>query len=128
DGDDLQPVQDAQANRTFDVSRSQREGEEDHGRRQSERDKGCERSAPTGPRQAEREADLAGSRTGQELAQRYQIGISALAQPFAPRHHLVAKIAQMGDGAAEGGETKLQEDAENLGDATLWLLRAMIHS
>ena len=78
--------------------------------------------------QAEREADLAGSRTGQELAQRHQIGISALAQPFAPRHHLVAKIAQMGDGAAEGGQTKLQEDAKNLGDAALWLLRVIIHS
>src|SRR3546814_4841894 len=93
-----------------------------------EGEESCERAEPSRPRQTNSKADRAGSRTGQELAQCHQIGICAFAQPLSPRHQLVPEIAQMCDRSTEGGEPQLQECAEYLGDASLRLLRAMIHS
>src|SRR3546814_9845537 len=82
-----------------------------------EGEESCERAEPSRPRQTNSKADLAGSRTGQELAQCHQIGICAIAQPLSPRHQLVPEIAQMCDRSTEGGEPQLQECAEYLGDA-----------
>src|SRR5690606_38678658 len=70
----------------------------------------------------------AGGRTRQELAERDEIGIGALAQPFATRDQFIAEIAEMGDRTAEGGQTKLQEDAENFRDAALRPFRTIVHS
>src|SRR5262249_25463645 len=64
--------------------------------------------------------DLARGRAGQELAQRHQIGIGLVIEPFAAHHELVTEIAEMRDRAAERGQAKSQKDAEDFpGGATL---------
>ena len=72
-----------------------------------------------GPHQAQREADLAGGRAGQELAQRHQIGIAGLVHPASPGNELVAEIAQMRDRPAKGRDAEFQEGAEHLAGRAL---------
>ena len=70
--------------------------------------------APAGAHQAQSETNLAGCGAGQKLAQRYEIGKGSFAEPAAADDELVAKIAQMGDRPAEGGDTQLGEGYQHL--------------
>ena len=74
---------------------------------------GRERARQAGAQQADRDADLAAGRAGQELAERDDIGIGCLVEPAAARDELVAEIAEMRDRAAEGGQAEPQEDEED---------------
>jgi hypothetical protein len=65
--------------------------------------------------EADRHADLAGSRTGQKLAQRDEVGVGGVADPFAPDDEGFPEIAEMGDRASEGGQAERQKGAEDLG-------------
>jgi hypothetical protein len=117
DGDDLQPLQRAGAERPGHLRSRQREAEQDQRRRQGEGDEGGERTGPPRPHHAKREPDLAGGRPRQELAQRHQIGIGAVVEPAPPHHQFLAEITQMRDWPAEGGQAEPEEDREHLGSA-----------
>ena len=91
-------------------------GEQDHGqgRRQRESRPGREGTGVTGAQKADRNAHLARGRTGQKLAERDEIGIAAVVEPAPPRDEFLAKIAEMGDRTAKGGQTQAQEDRQHL--------------
>ena len=50
--------------------------------------------------------------TGQELAQRNQIGEVRLAEPASAHHERLAEVAQVRHGATEGGDPQPEKDAE----------------
>ena len=52
---------------------------------------------------AQGHAYLAARGAGEELAERDQFGIACLVEPAAFHHQGLAEVAQMGQGAAEGG-------------------------
>src|SRR3546814_8966131 len=58
--------------------------------------------------------DLAAGGAGQELAERHEIGVAGLVDPFAAHHQLVAEVTEMGDRAAERSQPELEEGAEHL--------------
>ncbi len=72
---------------------------------------------------ADREADLAGSRSGQELAERNDIGIAAFAQPFPALDEFAPEVTEMRDRPAERGEAQFGEGGENFGDGACGLFR-----
>ncbi len=88
------------------------EKQEDSGR-QGEGHPGRQRTERPCPQQPKGKTDLAGGRPRQELAERHEIGITRLIDPFAPHDQLIAKITEMGDGTAEGGDPELQERRKN---------------
>lgn len=114
DSDDLQTVQQTGADRPFDRGGDHGEKNEENGRWQSECRPGRQRTERPCPEQPQRKPHLAGGRARQKLAERHEIGITSLVDPFAPHDKLVAEITEMGDGAAEGGDAKLQKGCENL--------------
>lgn len=71
---------------------------------------GGQRPGVARPGQAQCDTDLTACRPRQELAQRHQICIAALGQPAPPRDELIAKVAQVRDGAAERGQPKAQKE------------------
>ncbi len=89
------------------------EGRHEDGRRQGEADPGRQRPPKAGAAQAEREADLARRRAGQELAQRHQIGKGGLVQPLAAADKGFPEIAEVSDGPAERRQAKLQKGDKN---------------
>ncbi len=93
----------------------QPQGKQDQGdgRRQGEPGPGCRRAPVTCAGQAQRDTDLAAGRAWEELAQRDQFGIAALAEPAAAGDELLAKITQVRNRPAEGGEAQAQEDQEH---------------
>jgi len=62
--------------------------------------------------EADPHADLTRGGTRQELAERDQIRVGSLAEPAPPRDELVAEICDVGDRAAEAGQTEAEEDGE----------------
>src|SRR5690606_37184952 len=58
-------------------------------------------------------------RARQELAQRNEIGIGGVIQPFAADDELVPEISQMRNRAAEGGKSELEENPEDLAEGAL---------
>jgi hypothetical protein len=72
---------------------------------------------------AQREADLAGGRTGQELAKRDDVGVAAFVQPFPALDEFRPEIAEMRDRAAERGEAQFEESGENFGHGARGLFR-----
>jgi hypothetical protein len=57
---------------------------------------------------------LAACRAGQELAKREEVGIGRVVQPAPAVDELAAKVSEVSDGAAEGGQAKLQERCKYL--------------
>ena len=113
DRDELEAVQQPVARPSSE--RALAVGEERHrrGRRQREPGPGGEAAEVAGAREPDREAGLTAGRTRQELAQGDKVGIGAFVEPRAPRHALLAEIAEMGDRPAEAHEAQLQEDAQD---------------
>lgn len=66
----------------------------------------------------EGESDLARCRTRQELAKGYEIAVARLVDPPSPADELIAKVSEVGDGAAEGRHPEFEEGREHLGDVT----------
>lgn len=118
-GDDFQPMQEAGADRPFDGGGDHGEEKQENGGWQGKTRPGRQRTERTCPQQPERKPHLAGGGTGKKLAERHEIGITGLIDPFAPHDELIAKVTEMGDGAAEGGDAELQECRENLAGRAL---------
>ena len=75
---------------------------------------------------AEREADLAGGRAGQELAQRDDVGVAAFVQPFPALDEFGPEVAEMRDRPAERCEAQFEEGGENFGHGARGLFRHAI--
>jgi hypothetical protein len=78
-------------------------GEEDHRHRRGHRkaEPCCKAARQPRPQDAEADPGLARRRTRQELAERDDVGIGALVEPFAALDELGPVIAEMRDGAPE---------------------------
>ena len=89
----LQPVQQSGPRRTG--AERQAIGEQHDGDRRWQGESGPRRQRPGKPGacQPDGHADLARGRPGQRLAQRHQIGVGGLAEPFPPLDELGAEIA-----------------------------------
>ena len=121
---DLQSVQPAAAQRVAGCRKSIGEHDQRESRWKREGGPGGKCAGIARPQQTDRDSDLAGGGTRQELAQRNQIGVSLLLEPFAAFDELVAEIAEMGDGTAERRQAQLQKDREDLAGAALWSVAA----
>ncbi len=95
-GNHLQTVNKAKADRPSECGGPEGEQDQKECRWRRERRPCGQRAERTAAQQAECEASLAAGRTGKELAQRHEVGISGLVDPFAPRDQLVTEIAKMG--------------------------------
>ncbi len=97
------------------AERAGAEGEQNKRDRRGQREAGpCgERAEVAGTNEADRKADLARSRTGQELAQRDEIDISLVVEPAPADDELLAKIPDMGDRPAERAHSELEERQED---------------
>jgi len=117
DGDKLEAMQETIRHGSGEGGRTDRKGEQDRRRGHGEGEpRGKAAPKAVAAENAERKADLAGGRPRQKLAQRNQVRISRLIEPFAPHHQLIAKISEMRDRAAEGGQAQFQERHEDLAD------------
>src|ERR1019366_3265213 len=92
---------------------SVREEHESDGRRQRKAGPCRETATIAGPHEADGKSDLTTGRTGKELAQTHQIGISLLVEPAPAHDELVAEISDMSDRPAETSDAQLEEDKEN---------------
>ena len=88
------------------------QGHQQQGRGQGKAQPGGQRACMAGTPIAQRHADLAAGRAGQKLAQRHQIGISAVAQPLAPLDEFGAEVAQMRHRPAKRGQAQAQKNPE----------------
>src|SRR6516225_7708809 len=109
----LEAVQPAGAGGIAEGADAVAEGHHGDGRRQREADPGCERSGIPAPQKADGEPHLARRRSGQELAERDQIGVALVVEPAAAVDELFAKIAEMRHRPAEGGQPEPQERGED---------------
>jgi hypothetical protein len=91
-------VQDAGPHRVGVARNTERE--EDQHKRRRQREAGPGRQCPgiAGARQAERHADLAARRPRQELADRDEVCVAALAEALPPGHEFVAEVAEVATG------------------------------
>ena len=115
DGDELEPVQQTGADRAD--QRAGAIGEQNDRDRRWQR-KACprrQRAAIAGAHEPDGKADLARSRTRQKLAQRHEIDIGLLVEPFAADDEFLAKIADMRDRATEARQPQPQEDEQDFG-------------
>ncbi len=89
-------------------------GEEDEYdcRRQSEAGPRRKSAAIAGPRQPNRKSDLAGSRTGQKLAECYQIDVSLFIEPAPTHDEFFAEIPDVSDWPAEAAHSELEENEQ----------------
>jgi hypothetical protein len=124
DRNELETVEHAFGEWAGERRRTEREGEENDRRRHGE---GEPRSQPAkqavAVQDAEREADLAGSRPRQELTERNDVGVAALAQPFPALDEFGPEVAEMRDRPAERCEAQFEEGGENLGHGARGLFR-----
>ena len=77
------------------------EQHQDNRRRQREAGPCRERASIAGPHQSDRESHLAGSRAGQELAQRDEVDERLLVEPAPADDKLFAEIADVSDRPAK---------------------------
>ncbi|MNE73756.1 hypothetical protein D3C80_1697840 [compost metagenome] len=101
------------------ASDTQRKEHQRQGRRHSETKPGRQRARVTRARQPQRHTDLTAGRAGQKLAERHQIGITALTQPAATADELIAKVAKMGNRPTKRGQTQAQENQKDLQRAAI---------
>ena len=114
-------MQETFRNRSGEGGRAHREGEQDQRRGHGEGEpRGKAAQKAVAAENAEGKADLAGGRSRQKLAERDQVRIGRLVEPFAAHDELIPVIAEMGDRAAEGGQPQLQERRKNLADRCLF--------
>ncbi len=119
DGDDLQAVQPsgvAEVTECADAVAKQDQGEGGRGGKPKPGGKGARKAAA---QQAQRDADLAARRSGQELAQRHDVGVARFIKPAAARDKLITEIAEMRDRPAKRGHTQFEKCREHLGGATV---------
>ena len=90
-------------------------GEEDEhdGGRQCKSGPCGKRAEIAGVHQSDRKSDLAAGRAWQELAQRDQIDKGLLVEPAPADYEFFAKIADMGDRAAEAAHAELEENQQH---------------
>ncbi len=74
-----------------------------------------QRAEIAGAHQADGKADLARSRTRQKLAQRHEVDIGLLVEPFAADDELFAEIAEMRDRATKARQPQPQENQQDFG-------------
>ncbi len=89
-------------------------GDHRHRRRHGEAQPRREGAGQAGAEQAQRDADLAAGRPRQKLAERDDIDIAALVEPFAARDELGAEISEMRHRAAEARHAQPQEGQQHL--------------
>jgi hypothetical protein len=105
--DELEAVQETFGNRSREYGCAHRKGDQDQSRGRGEgepRRKATQKAIAA--QNAEGKADLAGGRSGKELAERDQLSIGRLVEPFAPFDELIAEIAEMSDWTAKRGQAK----------------------
>ncbi|MNT57666.1 hypothetical protein D3C72_1950530 [compost metagenome] len=105
------------------MGQAQREADQRKRGRQREGDPGRQHARPACPSQADRHADLAAGRPGQELAQGHQVRIGVVVQPVAPVHEFAAEIPEMSHRTAERRESQAQKDQEHLKTGAVASLR-----
>src|SRR5206468_4765503 len=103
--DQLQAVEHALDEWAGENRRTKREGEENDCRRHGEGEPRRQSAKQAVAAQdTEREADLAGSGTWQELTERNDVGVAAFAQPFSPLDEFGPEVTEMSDRSAERRE------------------------
>jgi len=90
-------------------------GERDHcdSRRTGKAEPGGETSRQPRAQHADRHAGLARRRSRQELAQRDDVGVGRLVEPFPPLDELGAEVAEMRDRAAKARAAEAEEGEQN---------------
>jgi len=82
------------------------EGKQEQCGRQGKGTECRECTAPTGPQQSDRKAELAARRSRQELAGRQHLRIARFIHPVTALDKLAMEIAQVRDRSAEAGQAK----------------------
>lgn len=77
-----------------------------------------ERAEHSGPLEPHREAHLARGRTGEELAERHEIGVRPVVHPLPAHDEVVTEVPEVRDGPTERGEAETKEGEEHLADGT----------
>src|ERR1019366_5517445 len=108
-GDELQTMQQPDADWTTKRTRAVGEEHEGNGGRQRKACPCRETAAIAGPHQADGKSDLAAGGAREELAQPYQIGISLFVEPSPAHDELFAEIPDVSNRPAEAGDTQLEE-------------------
>ena len=117
DGGQLQSVQQpGTGGGRIDPRHAERERQHQQRGGQGEADPGGQAAGIAAAQQAERESGLAGSRTGQELAQADDVRELPLVEPAAPLDELGAEITEMRDRAAEAAQAQPGEGDQHLQD------------
>ena len=117
DSDELEAVQETFRDGSGECGRAHREGKQDQGRGHGEgepRRKAAQKAIAT--ENAEAKADLAGGRSRQKLAERDQVRIGRLVEPFAPHDEFIPIVSEMSDRTAKGGQAQFQERRKDLTD------------
>src|SRR5215475_8198371 len=108
------------------------EGDHRQRRGQGEAEPGGERAGNAAAQHADDDADLAARRSGQELAERHDVGIVLFAEPAPAIDELGAKEPEMGDRAAEARQAEAKEDEEYRPDrvlrTALQVARSVVHN
>ncbi len=103
-----------QGERIAQAGRQESEPRHQGGGRQGKARPGGQRAQAAGSPQSDQKSGLTARRSGQELAERHDVGIVFLGQPSPLVDEGAAKIAEVGDGAAEGGQTQPQKRQKHL--------------
>ena len=125
DGNKLQPMKQAGTHRAD--QRARAIGKENHRDRRRQR-KAAPRgqcAAIAGAHEPDGKADLAGCWAGQKLAQRHEVNIGLLVEPFATDDEFLAKIAEMRDRTAEARQPQPQKSEQDFGRVAAMLWRAV---
>jgi hypothetical protein len=111
-GHDLQAMQNARWYALAPAGKAQSKEDEDDGGWQSESRPGCQCSTESGAHPAYRHTDLTTGWPREKLTERHQIEVAMFAEPTPVGHELVTKVSQVGNGTAERGQAKTQENNE----------------
>ena len=114
-GHQLQAVDQALAGAGLDRGRAKGDQQHDEGRGQGKAapcGKATEQAAAA--QDAERKADLARRRSGQELTEGDEVAVACFVDPLAAQNELVAEVSQVRDRAAERGQPEAQKDQQHL--------------
>ena len=111
-GDELEAMKQPDSHRPGESVGTVGEEDEYDCRRQSEAGPRRKSAAIAGPRQPNRKSDLAGSRTGQKLAECYQIDVSLFIEPASAHDEFFAEIPDVSDWPAEATHSELEENEQ----------------
>jgi hypothetical protein len=113
DRDDLQPDQQPRPDRAREQGRAVRKEDHQHRRREREGDERGDRATSPGSTQPDPEPDLARRRPGQELAERDEVGVLPIVQPFPALDDLGTEVSKVRDRPTERRHPEFQEDPEH---------------